>query len=51
MNAPIEFAMQLKRREYIALLDHAIAIAEELTKQLECIDQILQEEHSIPLAA
>jgi hypothetical protein len=51
MGAPIDYALQLKRKEYIALLDQAIAIAEQLGKEMDCIDQILREKFPVKLAA
>lgn len=51
MNAPIDYALQIKRRNYITLLDQALAIAEELQKGLDAMDQILEEKFPSRLAA
>ena len=51
MDTPINLALQTKRREYIALLDQAITIAEELKSQMDCIDHILEEKFPARLAA
>jgi hypothetical protein len=43
MNTPMDFAKQAKMRAYIALLDQAIAMAEDLECQINDMGRLLEE--------
>lgn len=46
-----DFEMRLKRRQFIALLDQALALADGLTQYLNKIDDCLEQKFPQALAA
>ncbi len=51
MNNVIDLDMRLKRRNFIALLDSALIIAEAITQDLKEIDACLEKQFPQALAA